>query len=311
MRLLRLFPGAVLLLALGGCHRVPPPEKLPPPSSRSAKLPVAYDTLPRVFELYYPIGDSTYCLLATPDPEKLMECALDSIFVFVSAPGDSLYRLIKVLGEARGLCPSAGKPDEPAVLIEPIDRGRRHVLILYTWGGGNSTSSFGAFVWLLPECQLLLEAEGGPRLFRLTADSILAISSYDLLLPPPSLEESLARASFAYPVATLFLLESGLSEEQVQRAWQDFLERSRQQALRQYEANPELVWAAIDYIIYSRLLGRTAEVQAFLRRVARDFRRRQWADPAELEYIRFAARAPVEPAITTLDVILQSPYRLP
>ncbi|GBD07564.1 hypothetical protein HRbin21_01394 [bacterium HR21] len=310
MRLLRLFLGAALLLVLGGCHRGPSPEKLPPPSSRSAKLPVAYDTLPRVFELYYSIGESTYCLLATPDPEKLMECALDSIFVFVSAPGDSLYRLIKVLGEAYGLCPSAGKLDEPAVLIEPIDRGRRHVLILYTWGGGNSTSSFGAFVWLFPECRLLLEAEGAPRLFRLTADSILALASYDVLWPPPSLE-GIPNASLAYPVSNLSLLESGLSDDQVQRAWQDFLERSRQQALRQYEADPGLVWAAINYIIYSRLLGQTAEVQAFLRRVARDFRRRQWSDPAELEYIRFAARAPVEPSITTLDVILQSPHRLP
>lgn len=314
MHPLRLLFVGIAFLLLGGCHREPQPEK---PSSthatsRTAKLPVAYDTLPRLFELHHTIGESTYCLLAIPLPksERFVECdALDSILVFVAAPGDSLYRLTHVLTEANGLCPSTGDPDQPAVRIESIDHGRRHVLILFTWGGGNSAASLGALVWLFPECQLLLEAEGGPKVFRLTADSILALAEYDALLPPPDLEGDIPQVSLAYPVTSLYILESGLSPEQIQRVWHEFLDVARQRALQIFEEHPEYTWAAIDYLVYSRLLGRTDDVHAFLRRVTREYRRQDMN--AELAYVRFAVQRPFTPAVVPLDVILQAPHRLP
>ncbi len=296
--------GFLFLLASAGCHREPQPEK-PRTRPQAAKLPPAYDSLPRVTEQYYRVGSSTYCLLIISAPGKELPCSpIDSIVVLAATPEDSLYRRVSLLEEANGLCLADEAPDAPPIAVEAVAQGQHHVLILRTWAGGNAGSSFTTFVWLLPEGKLVIEQEGLSRTFRLTPDSLLALAIYDAFLPD---DIEVPNASLAYPVASFYVLEPALSPQQLQQVWNEFLERERQRAMREYESDHGLLWAAVDYIVYSRLLGRPAEAETFLQRALREAA----ATPEERAYLRAAARNRITPTVATWDIILQAPRRLP
>ncbi|GEM_PF-6348160 len=308
------FALAILLI---GC-RSNRQESLPiaRPPAISPQLPPAYEALPRLLELTYPVGDTLYTLLAIQrdTTKSWMPCTVDSVILLAAGPTDTLSTPITRIPKLTDLCLQHPQAQEPAVRIEPIDGGRSHVLIVHTWYGGNSTESFGTMLWRFPSLEPLLELTGLCRTLRLSPESLLVIVSYSDFLPEEiSLEPP--HALWTPILSSFWILEPNVSEERGIQIWHDFLEQERQHALRTYDSllrhlKPEqwageLIFSAITYIIASRLHNKTAEAEAFFRRELPRLRRLR-LDPEALEYIRSALQAPLSPEVRPRHVFLHA-----
>ncbi|MDW7996918.1 MAG: hypothetical protein RMJ46_04460 [Bacteroidota bacterium] len=285
------------------CRQEPVHQAVPTarPPHLAAQLPPAYDTLPRLTEAAFTIGDSTFVilpiLLDSSDTDAWLDCVVDSIVILVSTPIDTFYRPFATLRNLSGYCLERPNEESPVIQIEPIAGGQQHVLLIYTWAGGNSNHSFGVSVWTFPELRRLTEVTGMPRTVRLSMIALVLVA-FDSFLPQES--EDVPHALWA-SVATIYLpLDPTVTQEQRQQLWLSFLEQERQRALRAYDSTlrhfdpgwdeGKIVWHAITYILYSRRLGKTKEAQDFLRRELPRLQR-TGIEPSSILYIRSALRA--------------------
>ncbi len=306
-------------LLLGCSREQPAPLPIARPPSSPPALPPAYEALPRLFELTYPLGDTLYTLLLIQrqGAAAWLPCVVDSAVLLAAGPADRVFIPRMRLPRLTDLCLGRPREEQPVLSVEPIDGGRSHVLLAYTWSGGNATESFGLLLWRFPSLEPLLELTGLCRAVRLLPESILVVVSYSDFVPD-DVSAELPHALWVPVLSSFWIVDPALPAERLLEPWQQFLEEERQQALRTYDSvrrrfhtgqwEGELVAAAVTYIVSSRLAGKAEYASAFLQRELPRLRRLN-LDPALLDYLRAAARMSlkVEPRHVFLHAASKEP----
>lgn len=309
-------PRVLLLALLVGCHREQPQ---PLPERRfpiTPTVPALYDTLPQHAQLRWQQGNEAYLILAIAQaqPQAWAPCCVDSLVILRAGPTDSLYSRYAVLRELQGTCLSRAPDHEndPPLAIEPVAAGRHHLLIAFFWQGGNSPSSFGMRIWSFPELRTVAELMGSPELLRLSSDSILTAVAYTPFLPDEDFE--LPTASTAWFASQFLVLDPTVDSQRVEQLWQEFLAYQSSQTRHAYDSLRQTLrtrdWKgllldnAVEYVLYLRLQGKTAEAERFLRQESRFLRR--LLDPTEMDYVRSALKAKLEHLVRRENVFLHA-----